>query len=108
MSETRDRWADVEGEAREQVQADLARLESTPLEFGAHIAWSECFMARTNSFSEVHRIGFPQVNRPFTTCGEMIPPPIRWLPVSPAMARTMRRCRYCEAEQERIDKANAA
>lgn len=103
-----DKWRQIEAEVRAQVVTELEWLERTPLEFGAHIAWSECFMGRTNGFSEVHQVGFPQVGRAFTTCGQMIPAPVRWLPVSPAMARTMRRCVYCEAERARILKANAA
>ena len=109
MSEPRDPgWREIEAAAREQVSADLDRLESTPLEFGQHIAWSECLLGRTNGFSEVHRVGTTQFGRGYTTCGRMIPPPVKWLPLSPAMVRHMRRCRDCEAECARIAREQAA
>ena len=105
MSET---WRDVDAGVPAQLANDLERLEHTPLEFGAHIAWSECLMGRTNGFSDVHRVGFPQFAHAYTTCGELIPAPVRWLPLSPAMIRHMPRCKYCEAEHARLAREQAA
>jgi hypothetical protein len=107
-SERADMWRELERQAHEQTVLDLDRLERTPLEFGAHIAWSECLLGRTNGFSPVHRVGFHQVGNAYATCGELIPPPVKWLPLSPAMVRTMMNCRYCEAECARIARGNAA
>ncbi len=102
-------WRAIELAAREQVSSDLDVLEATPLEFGAHICWSESgHMATTAGFSVVHRVGFPQIDRPFTTCGEMIPRPIRWLSLSPRLVRVMAKCKYCEAEHARITRERAA
>ncbi len=108
MSERAAMWEQLEREAREQVQAELDVDEVTPLEFGAAIVWSSCVMGRTNGLSEVHRVGFPQINHAFTACGELIPAPIRWVRASAAVIRTMGKCKYCEAELARIARANAA
>ncbi len=108
MSERAAMWEQLEREAREQVQAELDVDEVTPLEFGAAIVWSSCVMGRTNGLSEVHRVGFPQVDHAFTACGELIPAPVRWVRASAAVIRTMSKCKYCEAELMRIAKANAA
>ena len=109
MSEPRDPgWREIEDAARDQVSADLDRLESTPLEFGQHIAWSLCLLACTNGMSELHRVGHPVLGYDHTTCGDVIPPPVRWLPLSPAIVRTLPRCKYCEAEHVRILTERAA
>lgn len=109
MSETRDReWREIEREAREQNSLDVIRLESTPLEFGQHIAWTTCLLACTNGISELHRVGHPILGYDHTTCGDVIPPPVRWLPLSPAIIRTLPRCKYCEAEHVRILTERAA
>lgn len=101
-------WSEIEREAHEQVQAELARDESTPLVFGAPIAWSYNARGRTDGVSEVHRVGFPQFNHAYTTCGELIPAPIRWCPLSPAVVRVMAKCQYCEAEMARVKRERAA
>src|SRR5690348_15413967 len=81
-------WRELELAARSQVKGDLEQLEATPLEFGAHICWSECFRGFTDALTEVHRVGFPNYGRAYTTCNELIPAPVRWLPLSPALIRT--------------------
>ena len=114
MSETRaDRPTDANGrqleaDARAEASVGLEGLEATPLEFGAHIAWSECLMGRTNGFSAVHRVGLPQFAHAYTTCGELVPAPVTWIPLSPAMIRTMPRCKFCEAEHARVARERAA
>ncbi len=106
MSGAPDRgWRQVELDAQAQASADLQALERTPLEFGQHIAWSESLLGRTNGFTALHQVGKPQFGRDYTTCGEIIPPPVRWLPMSPAVARTMPRCRYCAAESKGVNAA---
>src|SRR5690349_19223327 len=84
MTERSDVWAAIEREALAQVRTELAHDETTPLVFGAAIAWSECLMGRTNGVSLLHRVGMPQHEHEYTTCGDLIPPPIRWIPLSPA------------------------
>ncbi len=101
-------WERFEAEVREDMRARLAVEEVTPLEFGAAIAWSRNSRGKTDEFTPVHRIGFPQIDRAFTACGELVPAPILWLPLSPAMIRTMDKCRYCEAEMARISREQAA
>jgi len=101
-------WQRITRDARAVALADLARDENTPLAFGQHIAWSECQFGLTNGFSEIHRVGFPQHRNNYTTCGERIPPPMRWLPLSPAMVRTMGNCKFCEAEMMRLAHEEAA
>ena len=90
-------WRELELAARAQVAADLDVLEATPLEFGAHICWSECRLGGTNGFTPLHRAGLTQFGHAYTTCGELIPAPVRWLPLSPAIIRTRARCQDCEA-----------
>ena len=101
-------WREIEQQARDQVRAELARDENTPLEFGAAIVWAFNARGRTDGISPVHRVGFPQFNRAYTTCGELVPAPILWCPLSPAMVRTMPRCVYCEAEMKRVKREKAA
>ncbi len=108
MSERAAMWEQLEREAREQVRSEIDVDEVTPLEFGQPIVWSSCVMGRTNGLSEVHRVGFPQINHAFTACGELIPAPIRWVRASPAVIRTMAKCRHCEAEMTRIKREKAA
>ncbi len=109
MSGAPDRgWRQVELEAREQVSTDIQALELTPLEFGQHIAWSESLLGRTNGFTALHTVGFPQIGRAFTTCALMIPAPALWLPMTPAIARTMEPCQYCKAETMRLERERVA
>ena len=105
---TREAWQQVDAEVRQQLASDIERLESTPLEVGAHIAWSECMLGRTSGLSALHRVGHPQLGYDHTSCGEVVPPAVRWLPLSPAMIRTLPRCKYCEAEHARILTEQAA
>ena len=108
MSERADMWADIEAAALEQVRAELERDERTPLVFGSPIVWSECLMGRTNGMSQLHRVGLPQHGYEYTTCGQLIPPPIRWVPLSPATIRVAPKCKQCEAEVLRISPERAA
>lgn len=104
-------WLDIEREAKDQVTDELKRLEETPLVFGDPIAWAEYRYARTDGLSEVHHVGVPKGkdgSEPYTTCEIPIPPPIAWLPLSPAMIRTMPRCRYCHIEHARVAREQAA
>lgn len=103
-----DAWLRIDLEARVVALAALEHDESTPLEFGAFIAWTECQFGFTNALSVLHRVGFPQHDDQYATCGEPIPAPVRWLPLSPAIVRTMRKCQYCEAEVARIERGRAA
>ncbi len=90
-------WRAIELAARAQVASDLDLLEAKPLEHGSHIAWSECRLGGTNGFTSLHRVGLTQFGHAYTTCGDVIPAPVRWLPLSPAIIRTRARCRDCEA-----------
>ncbi len=108
MSERAAMWEQLEREAREQVRSEIAADEQTPLVFGAPIAWSLCLLGRTNGVSPLHRVGQAQHGHAYTTCGELIPAPIRWLPLSPAVIRTKPRCKDCEAEMAHITKKRVA
>ena len=91
-------WRDIEAAAREQALAVLDAREQTPLEYGEHIAWAEQRFGRTDGLSDIHRVGLPKSGDPYTTCGVSIPAPVQWMTLSPALVRTMPRCRFCEAE----------
>jgi hypothetical protein len=91
----------VEQDAREQVQLELARDITTPLVFGAPIAWAYCLYARTDGLSSAHRVGFPIKDEPYTACGEPIPAPTLWLTLTPRFAHSLGTCRFCEAEYAR-------
>lgn len=113
MAETRnteieDVWLRIEREAREQALMVLAQDESSPLVFGAYLAWVDCIYGRTDGLSPIHRVGFPIGNKPHTTCHEAIPAPIRWMVLSPALIKSIGPCRFCEAEYQRSEKVNAA
>lgn len=103
-----DAWLRVDLEARVVARAALEHDEATPLEFGAFIAWTESQFGFMNGLSVVHRVGFPQHENNYATCGEPIPAPVRWFSLSPAMVRTMRKCKFCEAEMARIERGRAA
>lgn len=94
-------WTRIKAEALAQIILDLARLHETPLAFGQHLAWVTHEANLTAELSPLHRVGFPIDARPYTGCGERIPPPICWLPLSPALIATMPRCKFCVAEYER-------
>lgn len=92
-------WREIEAAAREQATAVLEARVQTPLEFGEHIAWGiGGFGGTTDALSDLHRVGVPQNDEPYTTCGEAIPHPIHWMTLSPALIRTMPPCRFCQAE----------
>jgi hypothetical protein len=101
-------WDLIEQEARQQVRAELTAAENTPLVFGAVIGWTECYDGRTRGLLPLHRVGFPNGGFAFTTCGEVIPGPVRWRVLSPAIIRTAEKCRHCEAEMTRISRESAA
>ncbi len=102
-------WRRIMDEAEEQARASLERDGATPLEVGAHVAWAmpgyrEC----TDGFTEVHRVGVPQIGNDYTICGEMIPPAARRVVLTPNLVRSLTRCRYCEEvhvqQQDRSDR----
>lgn len=107
MSETRaDRpkdqaWRQLEAEARKQVLAEIAATDF--LQPGRVVAWSLCRHARTDGLSQVHRVGPPIAGVGATLCGEVIPEPIRLVPLNANLARTLGRCSHCDrayAKQE--------
>ena len=93
MSEPRDHgWREIERQARSQAAA------GGELQPGQSIAWSLCArLAQTDGFSAVHRVGQPSGGTALTMCGEIIPPPVKHLPLTPRLAHALGRCRYCEA-----------
>ncbi len=105
-------WREIEAAAREHALTVLEIDENTPLVYGAHIAWTTGIYGRTDELSPLHRVGYPIGSKPYTTCHEAIPEPIRWFILSPALLRTMPPCRFCEAEYQRSSRsdrdANAA
>jgi hypothetical protein len=103
-----ERWLEIEREAHAQAVAELETREGTPLVFGHHIAWVDCRFGRTDGLSAVHRVGFPNGHYAFTGCGEVIPDPVRWMVLCPALIRTLSSCRFCEAEMVRAARENAA
>lgn len=105
---TDESWTRIMAEVRAQNSADLTTLEQTPLVYGDHIAWAVRLYGWTDDLSHVHRVGYPQQDEPYTTCGEKIPWPGLWLQLTPALVRTMPPCRFCEAEYARAQRENAA
>jgi hypothetical protein len=102
-------WKEIERQVREQITADLIALETTPLEYGQRIAWSIATRGGvTVDLSPIHRVGFPKGNMAYTTCEVPIPAPVCWLPLSPAIERTMTRCPFCEAGYMRSSSGIAA
>ena len=102
MSEPRDPgWREIEAAAREQASADICADDF--LQSGRIIAWVLCRFGHTDGLSKVHRVGQPIAGVAATLCGEVIPPPIRLIPLNANLARTLGRCPYCErlnAKQE--------
>lgn len=93
----------IEAEAREQKRAELAERTEHPPAFGTHIAWAVTARSGpTDEFSSVHRVGAPIGGDPHTTCGAAIPDPALWMPLSPALIRSMDRCGFCEAAYARL------
>lgn len=103
-------WTRIVSEAKEQATAELIALEHTLLEYGQPIAWVVCRYRCTDALSTVHRVGDPKGASldPYTTCGEAIPHPALWLPLSPALVRSMDSCGFCKAEYARQSRERAA
>ena len=100
MSETRDRWADVEREERTRAAS------ASELSVGESVAWSlSARMAQTDGFSAVHRVGTPSGGTALTMCGEIIPPPVTHVPLTPRLAHSLGRCRYCEIATTKAQEA---
>lgn len=99
-------WRPIEHEARMHALSVLERDESTPLVFGAHIAWVEFVFGRTDALTPVHRVGYPIAGKPYTTCHEGIPGPLHWMVLSPALIESLGPCRFCEAEYQRSEQWN--
>lgn len=97
-----DEWKRIEREAHEQAMKEVDVLNETPLVFGHHIAWSHTNRHETESITALHRVGYPKHGNPYTACGEPIPHPLRWFPLSPALIKHMPRCRFCENEYPRL------
>ena len=96
-------WRRILVEVREQVTADVIAIENRPLVFGEHVAWAICrYKGVTDDLSTLHRVGHPLKGEPATTCGEKIPVGKPLLPLGPAFLENIRKCRYCEAELQRI------
>ena len=96
-----DKWRQIEADARAQVVTDIVADDF--LQPGRVVAWSLCRFARTDGLSVVHRVGQPVAGVAATLCGEIIPEPIRLIPLNANLARTLGRCSYCEriyAKQE--------
>ena len=89
-----DGWRRIEGEALEQVRAELDTEAALP--FGHAVAWSFCRLGRTDGFSPVHRVGKPVLGTAVTCCGLTIPPAIRLVPLNPNLVRTLGQCHHCE------------
>lgn len=100
-------WDRILREVREQKTADLLRDENTPLEFGAFICWKQGRW-EPEHFAPVHRVGYSEGAYAYTACGQIIPPPLMWLPLSPALVRSMTNCTRCNAEIGRLARENAA
>lgn len=103
-------WSDLDWR---QIQRDAkteASVQETPA-YGEYIVWAITAPRSgiTDELSEVHRVGTPQKNDLYTTCGAPIPAPVMWFPLTPAIARTMEKhCRFCEAEYARHLREDAA
>jgi hypothetical protein len=99
-------WSRIEREAREQVVAAVQADEVTPMALGTSIAWAECRFGRTNDLSLVHRVGESRFDEQWALCGERIPPAILRVALSPNLVLSLGRCRYCDAEHQKIQRAN--
>lgn len=93
-------WREIERQAHDDM---LAGLPSGEPERGASIAWVECRFGHTDGFSDVHRVGPTVAGTPLTTCGLVIPEPIKLVPLTPNLVRVLTRCMRCElAKREEI------
>lgn len=73
-------------------------VHDAPLEFGAEVCWNRVRRGITVGLTEIHRVGTPRMELPFTACGFSIAAPERRLPLTPALIRVFPKCRICEAE----------
>jgi len=92
-------WERVRREAAAEVSAALEAAAGVGPEFGSPIAWSltRDYGGVTTGLSLLHRVGVTIGKDLFTTCGEVIPNhPARWVPLSPALLRTLPRCKHCD------------
>lgn len=103
-----DVWREIERAARQHALTVLEADEKAPPVLGARIAWVDGIYGRTDALSPIHRVGYPVGDKPYTTCHEAIPAPIRWMILSPALLRTMDLCRFCEVEHQRAGRSHAA
>jgi hypothetical protein len=95
---TREDWRALEAEVAEQVTAQLIEAEATPLQPGQLIAWTETgHMGTTEKLGPVHSVETWTLDRATTTCGAIIPPPKRWIPLSAGIVRSLGRCPFCVA-----------
>lgn len=102
-------WKELERDARAVAMDRLTIDETTPLELGAHIAWTDTgWMGATSGLSSAHRVGEPIGSKPHTTCGAAIPEPIRRLILTPAIIDALAPCGFCEAGVSRITPEYAA
>lgn len=100
-------WQRIEREAREQAREYIQATELRPLEHGQPVAWAECRFGRTNDLSLVHRAGEETSGATFTLCGELVPAVVMRVALTPNLARTLGRCRYCEQEHAKTSKEAA-
>lgn len=101
-------WKRIEAAAREDGLAELDVIERTLLVYGDHVAWTLHRFGRTDALSAVHRVGHPLQGRDYTTCGEVIPEPVRRLTLTPRFIHALSTCRYCEIEYARSAHGAAA
>ena len=92
-------WDRITQAAKEQCSAQLIERQSAVLELGSLIAWGVTakVSSPTDHFSSVHVVGAPVGNQAATCCGQVIPDPVLWFPLTPALARAMAPCGFCEA-----------
>ena len=99
-SETRADWRQIEREERTRAAS------ASELSIGESVAWSlSARMAQTDGFSAVHRVGQPSGGTALTMCGEIIPPPVNRVPLTPRLAQSLGRCRYCETAMTKAQEA---
>jgi hypothetical protein len=96
-----DEWKRIEREAKDQALNEVDALEMEPLVFGQWMAWANVDRGVTCGITELHRVGLPIEHRPYTACSEPIPHPLRWLPLTTGLVKTMPRCRFCRMNYER-------
>jgi len=119
--ETTMSWDELEAAAQAEWRAQLDADLSDPPEFGRPIAWAVCrYKGVTDTISDVHRVGVPNGEKPYTICGMPIPDARMWVPLTPSMVDAMayrmtsddydhmRRCPFCAATSSHFLTADAA